>query len=159
MSPEQAQGLSVDEKSDIYSLGVILYECLSGELPFPGMSSAAIISQHIHEPPRPLASLPHAIRLPHELEQLVMQMLDKKREARPQSMDEVRERLRRMELSMEREAAFSDEAPTRAITMPPPAVETVPPPTLPPRRSPLFLAAILGLMFGSAMVVLALLVK
>jgi serine/threonine protein kinase len=160
MSPEQAQGLPVDEKTDIYSLGVILYECLSGELPFPSMQAAALIAHHIHDPPRPLASLPNAVRMPFELEQLTMHMLEKKPAARPASMEEVRERLRRIELTMEREAAFSDDAPTRYITMPPPAVETVPPPTLPPpKRSPIVLAAMLGLLFGSAMVVVALLLK
>jgi hypothetical protein len=86
-----------------------------------------------------------------------MQMLEKKPEVRPASMEEVRERLRRLEISMEREAAFYDEAPTRYITMPPPAVETVPPPTLPPkRRSPLLMAALLGLLFGGALVLLIL---
>ena len=159
MSPQQAQGLPVDEKSDIYSLGVILYECLAGELPYVGTSSAAIIAQHINDPPRRFSSLENAVRLPNELEALVMQMLEKKPEARPASMDDVRERLRRMELSMEREAAFSDEAPTRYITMPPPVVESVPPPTLPPRKSPLLWAALLGLAFGGAMVVLALFLK
>ncbi len=159
MSPEQAQGLPVDATSDIYSMGVILYECLSGELPFSGTKSPVIIAQHINDPPKPLSSLPNPLRLPVDLEQLTMQMLEKKRELRPASMDEVRARLRRIEVSTESEAAFADQAPTRYITMPPPMVETVPPPTLPPSRSPLVAAALLGLLFGGAMVVAVLLMR
>jgi serine/threonine protein kinase len=58
MSPEQAQGEKVDHRTDIYSLGIILYEMLAGRVPFDGDSAMAIIYQHIHEPPPPIEDLP-----------------------------------------------------------------------------------------------------
>jgi serine/threonine protein kinase/WD40 repeat protein len=54
MSPEQARGRMVDGRSDLYSLGVLLYQMLSGELPFTATGTTALIYQHVYEPPRPL---------------------------------------------------------------------------------------------------------
>jgi eukaryotic-like serine/threonine-protein kinase len=53
LSPEQAQGLEIDERSDLYSLGVVLYEALTGRQPFQGESAVTVAYQHVQEPPRP----------------------------------------------------------------------------------------------------------
>ena len=53
LSPEQAQGLEIDARSDLYSLGVVLYESLTGRQPFRGDSPVTVAYQHVQEPPRP----------------------------------------------------------------------------------------------------------
>ncbi|NWG08603.1 MAG: protein kinase [Chloroflexi bacterium] len=62
MSPEQAQGVKVDHRTDIYSLGVVLYEMLAGRVPFEGDSTMAVIYKHINEPPPPIDDIPEQIQ-------------------------------------------------------------------------------------------------
>jgi hypothetical protein len=64
LSPEQAQGMEVTAASDVYSLGVVAYECLTGSRPFDGASQVAIALAHINRPPPPLPGhIPPAVRL------------------------------------------------------------------------------------------------
>jgi serine/threonine protein kinase len=82
MSPEQASGQSVDGRSDLYSMGILLYEMLSGRPPFVHTSPLDLLMAHIGEPVPPL---PAGLNLPPALVQVVMRTLAKKADQRPQS--------------------------------------------------------------------------
>lgn len=96
-SPEQlgslGQGAPLDWRSDVYSLGVIFYQVLAGRRPFEGRAPVEYIAAHLNLSPPPVAAPPDAPALPMELVRLIGQMLEKGREARPQSYREITERL------------------------------------------------------------------
>ncbi|MBI2851386.1 MAG: protein kinase [Chloroflexi bacterium] len=83
MPPEQAMGGKVTNKADLYSLGAMLYEMVTGRPPFVGDDSVAIIGQHIQTPP--VSPTWHRADLPPSLETLIMRLLEKDPEKRPAS--------------------------------------------------------------------------
>ena len=87
LSPEQARGTNVDQRSDLYSLGVVLYELLTGSAPFGGDTPVEIAMKHLSQVPEP----PSAKRpnLPHDLDLLVMRALAKDPDERYQSAEEM----------------------------------------------------------------------
>jgi len=107
-SPEQASSRPVDERSDLFSLGVLLYECITGRSPFAGSSAYDIGAQVIHfDPPQP--SKINA-RIPPALDRITMKALAKKPTARYQSADEMIRELRDL-----RPRLSSNDPPTKRL--------------------------------------------
>lgn len=88
MSPEQAEGRSVDARSDIFSFGTMLYEMITGQLPFQGDSKLAILSAILEKDPKPVSTL--SGETPIELEKLVSRCLRKDPERRLQHMGDIK---------------------------------------------------------------------
>ena len=87
MSPEQARGKIVDARSDIFSFGSMLYQMVSGRLPFIGENDLDVVGSILHKEPRPLNQSARII--PHDVDQVIKKALRKNREERYQSMREV----------------------------------------------------------------------
>ena len=99
MSPEQAQGGEIDQRSDIFSFGVVLYELLTCRLPFEGEHEAAIVYAIVNEQPQPLARFNSQV--PEDLERIVCKALAKNRDERYQHVDDLLADLRRVRKDIE----------------------------------------------------------
>lgn len=96
MAPEQTIGAATDIRTDLYAVGVVLYEMLTGVRPFAGQSTLALIQQHLAVPAPPMRERAPKVRVPEDMEALVMRLLAKQPAARFQSPEELIEAIDRI---------------------------------------------------------------
>jgi serine/threonine-protein kinase len=118
LSPEQAKGGEVDPRSDLYSLGIVLYELLTGKTPFDGETPVEIAMKHLSHAPKPPSKLRSDI--PRELDMVVLRALAKSPDDRYQSADEMEADLERVARGASVAAATVDTA-TQVLRRPAPA--------------------------------------
>ena len=97
MAPEQGSGEDVDHRSDLYSVGLILFELLSGHSPFKGLSVPELLVKHVAAPPQPISEVHPELKVPADLEELLMRALKRQPEERFQSATEMLDALRNVD--------------------------------------------------------------
>jgi serine/threonine-protein kinase len=166
MAPEQAAGLPVDNRTDIYSLGVILYEMASGKVPFDADNFMGILTQHMYKKPALIrAIVPQPQEVPPGLEAVVMKCLEKKADLRYRTMDDVILDLEKVEQGlvpdalpelMARSGGFNVPVDYfRTMGRPPPGALVPGVPPAGPRRGPSVFVMGLLATFTTALVVVA----
>ncbi|MBT2480561.1 serine/threonine-protein kinase [Streptomyces sp. ISL-94] len=139
MAPEQAMGGAVGPYTDLYALGVLLYELLSGNVPFAGSTALGVLHRHLYEPPLPVRQLRPEV--PPELEAVLLRLLAKDPQDRPASAQEVYEALAPLLPARGSAAPAGPLDPTRPFLRPhapwPDRATIIPPrPSTPPTTTP-----------------------
>ena len=118
MSPEQALGRAIDHRSDIFSLGIVIYEMLAGRVPFTGNSPTEITDNILHQEPAPVSRFNRTV--PAELERITRKCLEKDRERRYQSTQELLNDLRALHRDSNQATLIAASAgrPTQALRKP-----------------------------------------
>ena len=114
MSPEQALGRDADERSDLFSLGVVLYEMATGRLPYAGVNATEVLMQILHAQPEAMARFNY--ETPPELERIVRKCLEKDRDCRYQSARDLLVDLKNLQRSYEPTGTAGKTTSTRART-------------------------------------------
>jgi len=157
MSPEQCAGYDVDARTDVYALGVMLYQMLCGRLPFDADNLMGLLTKHVYEQPIPPRELGLAEPVPPGLEAIVLRCLAKKRDARYASMAALRDDLIAFERSETPRAVLAGldrAAPSRGTSPAAPMLPAAPPtytPSAPARpRFPRWVGALAALLLAGA---------
>jgi serine/threonine protein kinase len=95
MAPEQAQGTQLGPWTDLYALGVVAFEVLTGQIPFDGNSAVEVAMKHIEQPPPAPSSLDGSV--PPEMDRLILRLMSKRAEDRPMSAEIVRTEIKRIQ--------------------------------------------------------------
>jgi tRNA A-37 threonylcarbamoyl transferase component Bud32 len=133
MSPEQCLARTVDARTDIYALGVIMFQIFTGKLPFEGASYIETVNGHLQQPPPRPGTLAD---VPPSLEALILQCLEKDPARRPQSIADVRQRLRDLA------GALGTAVASRNTKTPPPLSTAAPVSVAAPRGKPLLVGGV-----------------